>query len=62
MSPVYEFRCPQCKGEVELRFTMGEILVVYCEECHEPMERLISKPATPVVKDGTPDFHGRGSK
>ena len=41
--PIYEFYCPQCKNEFELRFSFVQTdSTTLCPKCHSPAQRLIS--------------------
>ena len=46
--PIYEFRCPKCKMEVEKIAKMSED--VPCKKCSINMERLISTTSKPIFK------------
>jgi putative FmdB family regulatory protein len=41
--PIYEFFCPQCKNEFELRFSLVQTeSTTLCPKCHSIAERLVS--------------------
>jgi len=51
--PIYEYRCPGCGYEQEVKLSFSEAAVVHmCSGCGKPTERRISLPHPAIVPDG----------
>lgn len=51
--PIYEYRCPECGHEQEVRLSFSEVAVVQlCSECGKPTERRISLPQPAIIPVG----------
>lgn len=61
--PIYEYRCSGCGKISEIlhkSYNTGEVV---CPECgSKGMEKLISTPATPVIKSGASDARPCGKE
>ena len=40
--PIYEYICPQCKSEFELRLSINANCTPVCPKCYSALERLVS--------------------
>ena len=62
MSPIYAFVCPECEREKSIVSSITKNPTPPCCACGEWLVRVMSETGKPIVKDGTPDHYGRGSK
>lgn len=56
MTPLYDFQCPLCGIEQEIRMKMNEPNP-FCKECQVELKKLLSKPAPPIFKGGSAATH-----
>lgn len=60
--PHYEFQCPNGHITGLFRSADQKPLTIECVACGEEAEPILSVPAPPVVKNGTPKHHGRNER
>lgn len=61
--PIYEYKCSACDFEFEVLHAMSMESLMDCPECCQPkLVKLISMPATPIVKGTQNPCRGRAKK
>lgn len=48
--PIYTYKCPTCKEVIERKSTIAECRNQICEICLEPLDKLIDKIGTIIIK------------
>lgn len=58
MSPTYSYVCPDGHEHERYKRMSDAGKVEPCPECGKWAERVLTAPQRPIVKGGTPSFHG----